>query len=100
MNKFDDGLLNLRYFDGQLSEIIAQSIKKEGYEACPLAYEDNLSISKCAVYPQIEDKTAMNWVDAYDSHFTIDDKELIISVNTRSYGSLAEPLEIILEVSK
>ena len=97
----DDGLLNLRYFDGELSEIIAQSIKEKGYEVCPLAYEENKNISQCAVYPQIEDKTAMNWIIAHGSSFAInDDGKLILKVDTHSYGSLDDSLEIVLEISK
>ncbi len=93
-----DGLLNERYFNGQLTEIIAKNASDAGYPACPVVYEENLTVEKCAVYPYVVDYGAKELLAATPTMFTISENgQLQITLNTRRYGGLAEPLVLELE---
>ncbi len=97
-DQLDDGLLNERYFNGQLTEIIAEKAKQAGYSACPVVYEENLTVEKCAVYPYVADQAMKEPLTIMASMFTINENgNLQITLNTRRYGGVAEPLVLELD---
>lgn len=92
----DDGMLNERYFDGQLEAKILKQLANQNLEACALAYEDNLSTPKCYVKPMIADVYDPNHLVMSFSSFIINDEgQLVLPVFIREYGGYSGIIEII-----
>lgn len=91
----DDGLLNERYFKGQLTSQLEKQLEDQNIEACALAYADNLNTARCYVKPIIADTYDPNQHHLVFSSFALDEQgKLYLPIMIREYGAAAQPIKL------
>ena len=91
----DDGLLNERYFKGQLASQLEKQLADQNIEACALAYADNLNTARCYVKPIIADTYDPNQNHLVFSSFALDEQgKLYLPIMIREYGAAAQPIKL------